>query len=162
MVDANNKGSQMLATARRALLRAAAMLPVAAIAFASGAYGQTATPAPNGKHRLVIQVTDNDPARWTMVLNNTKNAQEDVGGADKIDLEIVAYGPGINMLKKDSPVGDRIAALVKSGVKVVGCENTMKGMHLSKDEMLTTVGYVPAGVTELMKKQQEGWAYIRP
>jgi hypothetical protein len=38
----------------------------------------------------------------------------------------------------------------------------MKGFKLSKDEMLPTVGYVPAGVTELMKKQEEGWAYLRP
>ena len=136
--------------ARRSLLLAAALLP-----FASHAQGDK-------KHRLVIQVTDNDPARWGMVLNNTKNAQDDVGGADKIDIEIVAYGPGINMFKKDSPVGDRIAQLAKSGVTFAGCENTMKGYKLSKDEMLTTISYVPAGVTELMKKQEQGWTYLRP
>ena len=150
----------MTTTTRRTALRAAALLPLAAALCATGAYAQTAAPA--HKHRLVIQVTDNDPARWTMVLNNTKNAQEDVGGPDKIDIEIVAYGPGINMLKSDSPVGNRIGDLVKTGVKVVACENTMKGLKLSKDEMLTTIGYVPAGVTELMKKQEQGWTYLRP
>ena len=147
----------MTTAARRTLLRAAALLPLAAMGFATTARAQTAR-----KHRLVIQVTDNDPARWNMILNNTKNAQEDVGGADKIDLEIVAYGPGINMLKGDSPVGERIAEMAKTGVKFVGCENTMKGFKMSKAEMLPTIGYVPAGVTELMKKQEEGWAYIRP
>jgi hypothetical protein len=139
-------------------IRRSTLLALFALA-ALPAFAQTAAPA---RHRLVIQVTDNDPARWTMVLNNTKNAQEDVGGADKIDIEIVAYGPGINMFKKDSPVGERIADLAKTGVKFAGCENTMKGMKLSKDEMLTTVGYVPAGVTELMKKQEQGWTYLRP
>lgn len=148
-------------TPRRSLLQIAVLVPLLALA-AAGTHAQTATWAPNGKHRLVIQVTDNDPARWAMVLNNTKNAQVDMGGADKIDIEIVTYGPGINMLKKDSSVGDRIAELVKSGVQVVGCENTMKNMNLSKADMLTTIGYVPAGVTELMKKQEQGWAYIRP
>ena len=83
-------------------------------------------------------------------------------GPDKIDLEIVAYGPGINMLKKDSPVASRIAEMVKSGVVIVGCQNTMKGLNLTKDDMLPVIGYVPAGVTEVMKKQEEGWAYIRP
>lgn len=149
----------MTAIDRRSLLRAAALLPFAGLGVAS-ARAQTA--ASEKKHRLVIQVTDNDPARWTMVLNNTRNAQVDMGGPEKIDIEIVAYGPGIYMLKKESPVGERIGELVRSGVQVVACENTMKGLKLSKDEMLTTVGYVPAGVTELMKKQEEGWAYLRP
>src|SRR3954462_8645869 len=98
---------------RRSLVLAAALVPLLARAQSEAK-----------KHRLVIQVTDNDPARWTMVLNNTKNAQVDVGGADKIDIEIVNYGPGINMLKAGSPVADRIAELVQSGVKVVACENT--------------------------------------
>jgi hypothetical protein len=149
---------QTTTTSRRTLLRTATLLPLAALALSAHAQ----TTAQPRKHRLIIQVTDNDPARWNMVLNNTKNAQDDVGGADKIEIEIVAYGPGINMLKKESIVGERIADAVKSGVKIVGCENTMKGFKLSKDEMLPTVGYVPAGVTELMKKQEEGWAYLRP
>ena len=150
----------MPSLSRRFLLRTAALFAFAALIAPPSAQAQT-TPAAH-KNRLVIQVTDNDPARWTMILNNTKNAQDDVGGADKIDIEIVAYGPGINMLKNDSSVGARVADAVKSGVKIVGCENTMKGLKLSKDEMLPTVGYVPAGITELMKKQQEGWAYVRP
>jgi hypothetical protein len=147
----------MSVTSRRALLRTAMLLPLAMLA--STTHAQGATPK---RHRLVIQVTDNDPARWNMILNNTRNAQEDVGGADKIDIEIVAYGPGIYMLKGDSPVGGRVTEAIKNGVKIVGCENTMKGMKLSKDEMLPVIGYVPAGVTELMKRQEEGWAYIRP
>src|SRR4051812_42979431 len=90
--------AMQLAT-RRSILRTAAMLPLAALAF-TPVFAQTAAAA-GKKHRLVIQVTDNDPARWMMVLNNTKNAQVDVGGADKIDIEIVTYGPGINMVKGD-------------------------------------------------------------
>lgn len=145
---------------RRHIVRVASAVPLGALAFTLGAHAQT--PAQGGRHRLVIQVTDNDPARWNMVLNNTKNAQDDVGGPDRIDIEIVAYGPGINMLKADSPVGARVSEAVKSGVKVVGCENTMKAFKLQKGEMLPTIGYVPAGITELMKKQQEGWSYVRP
>lgn len=150
----------MPAPSRRHLL-AVLLLPLATSAVGV-AHAQASPPPAGGKHRLVFQVTDNDPARWTMVLNNVRNAQVDVGGADKIDIEIVSYGPGISMLKKDSPVGDRINELVKSGVQVVGCENTMAAFKMSKDEMLASIGYVPAGVTELMKKQQQGWAYIRP
>lgn len=149
----------MSTTSRRAML-AAWMLPLAGVLFAPAAISQSA--APTRKHRLLINVSDNDPAKWNMILNNAKNAQEDVGGADKIDIQIVAYGPGIYMLKGDSPVGARIDEIVKTGVKVVGCENTMKVFKMEKAEMRPTISYVPAAVTEIMRKQEEGWAYIRP
>jgi intracellular sulfur oxidation DsrE/DsrF family protein len=145
---------------RRTVLRSAALLSLLAVALVPGLQAQTGTPPQ--KYRLLIQVSDNDPARWNMVMNNVRNAQADVGGADKIDLEIVAYGPGISMLKSESPVGAQIADLVKSGVKVVGCENTMKAVNLTKAQMLPTIGYVPAAVTEIMKKQMEGWPQVRP
>ncbi|RYG14297.1 MAG: hypothetical protein EON92_02630 [Burkholderiales bacterium] len=110
---------------------------------------------------IVIQVSDNDPAKWNLALNNAKNLQDDVGAAN-VDIEIVAYGPGINMLKMDSPAAARLADAAKSNIKVVACENTMRGQKLTKDDMLAGIGYVPAGVTEIMKKQNEGWAYLRP
>jgi uncharacterized protein len=90
-----------------------------------------------------------------------KNVQDDLGG-DAIELEIVAYGPGIGMLKADSPVGKRVAEALKSGVKVVACENTMRGQKLGIADMLPNLGYVPAGVVELMARQRDGYAYIRP
>ncbi|MBI2729014.1 MAG: DsrE family protein [Polaromonas sp.] len=113
------------------------------------------------RNRIVIQVSDNDPAKWNLALNNAKNLQEDVGAAN-VDIEIVAYGPGIGMLKLESPTGSRIADAMKANVKVIACENTMRGQKLTKDDMLPAISYVPAGVTEIMKKQTEGWAYLRP
>ena len=110
---------------------------------------------------IVIQVSDNDPAKWNLALNNAKNLQDDVGAAN-VEIEIVAYGPGISMLKLESPTGSRIADAAKAGIKVTACENTMRGQKLSKDDMLAGISYVPAGVTEIMKKQHEGWAYLRP
>ena len=61
-----------------------------------------------------------------------------------------------------SPVAARVASALQSNIRVVACENTMAGQHLQKSDMLPEIGYVPAGVVELMKKQQQGWAYIRP
>ena len=110
---------------------------------------------------IVIQVSDNDPAKWNLALNNAKNLQDDVGAAN-VEIEIVAYGPGIGMLKLESPTGSRIADAAKAGVKISACENTMRAQKLSKDDMLAGISYVPAGVTEIMKKQHEGWAYLRP
>ncbi|RYG10117.1 MAG: hypothetical protein EON92_13325 [Burkholderiales bacterium] len=110
---------------------------------------------------IVIQMSDNDPAKWNLALNNAKNLQDDVGAAN-VDIAIVAYGPGIGMLKLESPTGARIADAMKANVRVVACENTMRGQKLTKDDMLPAIAYVPAGVTEIMKKQQDGWAYLRP
>jgi len=115
-----------------------------------------------GKNKAVFQVSDADPQKWNLALNNAKNVQDDLGGSDAVDLEIVVYGPGIGMLKADSPVAKRIADALASGVKVVACENTMRAQKLVYADMLPSIGYVPAGVVELMKKQQQGYAYIRP
>ena len=66
------------------------------------------------------------------------------------------------MLKAESVVGNRIGEALGSGVKVVACENTMRNAKLSKDDMLNGIGYVGAGVVEIMQRQQQGWAYLRP
>jgi intracellular sulfur oxidation DsrE/DsrF family protein len=137
-----------------------ALLPVAAtLAFvAPAAFAQSGPP----RAKAVFQVSDADPKKWNLALNNVRNALDDYGGAEAVELEIVAYGPGIGMLKGDSSVAARVAQAVKSGVKVVACENTMKAQKLVYADMLPTIGFVPAGVVELIKKQQQGWAYIRP
>jgi uncharacterized protein len=113
------------------------------------------------KERLVIQVSDADTGKWNLALNNAKNVQQ-AFGADKVDIEIVTYGPGIGMLKMDSVIANRIDESKKAGIEIVACQNTMKNMKLTNDDMLPNTSYVPSGVVELIKKQQEGYAYIRP
>jgi hypothetical protein len=128
-----------------------------ALAIATTAVAADAAPA----NRIVVQVSDNDPGKWNLALNNAKNIQTDLG-AGNVAIEIVAYGPGINMLKMDSPVAGRVDEALGAGVKVVACENTMRNAKLTKVDMMNNVGYVPAGVVEIMQKQQQGWAYLRP
>jgi intracellular sulfur oxidation DsrE/DsrF family protein len=113
------------------------------------------------KNRVVFQVSDPEPAKWNLALNNVRNLQTELPD-DESDIEVVVYGPGIGMLKADSPVASRIADTLKNGVKVVACENTMKGMRLTYADMLPSIGYVPAGVVEIMRKQQQGYSYLRP
>jgi len=145
--------------ARHSGLFAAALL-VSCLCFGAGtaiAQGQSTAQ----RSRVVIQVSDAEPAKWNLALNNARNIQTDMGAAN-VDIEIVAYGPGIGMLKSDSVVGNRVDEAGKAGVKVVACENTMHGQKLTPADMLNGIGYVPAGVVELMQRQQQGWAYIRP
>jgi hypothetical protein len=112
-------------------------------------------------NKLVMQVSDNDPAKWNLALNNAKNVQTDLG-AQNVVIEIVAYGPGINMLKADSVAANRVAEAMGAGVMVIACENTMTNQKLDKNSMMNGIGYVKAGVVEIMQKQQAGWAYLRP
>lgn len=76
--------------------------------------------------------------------------------------EIVVYGPGIGMLKAGSPVAQRVAEALGKNVKVVACENTMKAQKITYDDMLPKIGYVPAGVVQLIQRQADGYAYIKP
>ena len=120
-----------------------------------------ALPALAADQKVVLQVSDNDEGKWNLALNNAKNLQSALG-KDKVDIEIVVYGPGIGMLKAESTVGNRIADAGTTGVKVVACENTMKAQKLVRADMLDGIGYVPGGVVEIMERQKQGWAYIRP
>jgi intracellular sulfur oxidation DsrE/DsrF family protein len=144
----------------RSARQALAALTLAAIAIA-GTVGPSAQSLSAQRNRVVIQVSDADPAKWNLALNNARNLQSDLG-VGNVDIEIVAYGPGIGMLKLDSPVANRVGEAGAAGVKVVACEITMKGQKLIRADMLDGIGFVPAGVVELMSRQQQGWAYIRP
>lgn len=143
-----------------------ALAAVALVALACGvqpvrAAGPAASVDPAAKARLVIQVSDADPKKWALALNNAKNVQTDLG-RQNVEIEIVAYGPGLGMLKFDSEVGGRIAEAIGEGVQVIACENTMTNNKLTRDDMLPKIGYAKAGVVEIMNRQREGWAYIRP
>lgn len=141
---------------KRRTLALALALGSAALLTTGCAY----TPA-RQKTQVVLQVSDSDPAKWNLALNNARNAQVDLG-ADKVDIEIVAYGPGINMLKFDAVTANRVGEAVKNGVKIVACENTMTAQKIVKADMHPAVTYVPAGVVHIMQRQHQGWAYVRP
>lgn len=111
------------------------------------------------EHKVMLQVSDNDEAKWNLALNNAKNLQA-AFGKDNVEIEIVVFGPGIGMLKAESTVGNRIQDA--GGVKLIACENTMKAQKLQRDDMLDGIAYVPAGVAEITTRQKQGWAYIRP
>ena len=138
---------------KRRSLFAFLALPAALPAFAQQ--------KPAVKQRVIFQVSDNDKAKWDLALNNARNVQADLG-KDNVQIEIVAYGPGLGMLKAESAVAPRLAGALDDSVGLVACENTMKNTKVTRADMYPGIGYVMAGVTHIMKRQQEGWSYIRP
>ena len=133
---------------------------LSAVAVVLLAAGCSMTNPLASRDQVVFQVSSDDAKTWNLALNNAKNVQSAKGTA--AEVEIVVYGPGIGMLKADAVVANRVSEAVKSGVKVVACQNTMRGQKLTPADMNADIGYVPAGVIELMAKQQAGWSYIRP
>ncbi len=111
--------------------------------------------------KLVIQVSDAEPAKWNLALNNARNVQEELG-AKNVEIEIVAYGPGLGMLKKDAVTSGRIDEASLAGIKVVACENTMRNLKLTRADIHAAASYAPSGVVQLMQRQSQGWSYIRP
>jgi len=111
--------------------------------------------------KVVIQVSDNDSAKWNLALNNARNIQNALG-KDKVRVEIVAFGPGINMLKFDSVVGNRLTEAANDGVFIAACANTMKAQPLAPADMAPAATIVPSGVVEIINREREGYSYLRP
>jgi intracellular sulfur oxidation DsrE/DsrF family protein len=119
-----------------------------------------AAPAESHRERAIFAVSDADPQKWNLTLGNIGNAIEGLG-ADSADIELVVYGPGIAMLKKDSPVAARLATAMQNGVRIAACQNSMRGFGLSASDLAPGVGVVPSGVVELIHRQHAGYAYVR-
>ncbi len=111
--------------------------------------------------RLLIQISDENPKVWGLALSNARNVRHDLG-PDKVQLEIVVYGPAIRMLEAESDWRDRVTQVIDEGIRVIACENTMASMKLNRDDMLGGVEFVKTGLAHVMRRQLEGWAYARP
>lgn len=115
-------------------------------------------------HKLVIQVSTDDVQTQKVALNNAVNLQK-LYGLDNVVIEIVAYGPGLNILTQHSVVASRVESLAMQEITFSACENTMKTVKQKTGNapvLLEGVGTVNAGVARIMELQQQGYAYIRP
>ena len=141
----------------------AAVLLLALIGNGAAGEGKT--------HRIAIQVDQNDPQVMNMALNNAGNVIDYYRARNEdVDVEIVAYGPGLNMLRTDtSPVTDRIKRLKDMAfpgkIQFSACNNTKQGMEKVEGRTIALVPeatVVPSGVVRLMELQEQGWSYVRP
>ncbi|GAB4410346.1 MAG: hypothetical protein OHK0032_06080 [Thermodesulfovibrionales bacterium] len=134
------------------------LVAVSAVMF----FGIDRASAKDIQHRLLIQVSDDNPKTMNLALNNAMNIIKAVG-QDNVEIEIVAYGPGLNLvLQKNEAIRDRVLSMQSYGVRFVACGNTMKNLKVSESELVKGVSIVEAGVLEIMEKQEKGWSYVRP
>jgi len=142
----------------------------AAIAAIVVLHGQArAAEADKKAHRLVIQVTENDPAVMRLALSNAVNVTQYYGElGEEVEIEIVAYGPGLHMLRDDtSTVKARLKSMTESlvGVVFTACGNTIETMEKTEGKPIPIVPQakiVKTGVARIMELQEQGWSYVRP
>jgi intracellular sulfur oxidation DsrE/DsrF family protein len=150
----------------RGFLHRLATIALMSMAFIS------ASPAAGGKpHHIATQIDQNDPQVMNLVLNNATNVIEYYRTRNEdVDIDIVAYGPGLHMLRADtSPVQDRVKRLkdmvFPGKIQFSACNNTKQGMEKAEGHaipILADATVVPSGVVHLMELQEQGWSYVRP
>jgi uncharacterized protein len=121
------------------------------------------------EHRLILQVNTNDPAAMNLALNNAMNVTQnyrDLG--EKVQIEVVTFGPGLHMLRDDtSPVKARIEAMALSAPEVSfkACGNTQENMGKAENKTIPIIPQaqvVKSGVVRVMELEEQGWTYVKP
>lgn len=111
-------------------------------------------------YRVVVQVTDLTPDKLPLAITNGERLIQEFGKDTQV--EVVVFGDAISLLSfstADAPVLD---SAFSHGIHVEACENSMKAHHLKKADMYPGVEFVPAGAGEIVRREAEGWQYLRP
>jgi intracellular sulfur oxidation DsrE/DsrF family protein len=120
---------------------------------------------PFAEARIVLQLGDDDAKTQARVISVANNLIKHYGGPDFVEIEIVAYGPGISLLYPDNANADRIASLVVNEVKLVGCMNTVETITRKtgkKPDLIPATIPVKTGVAHLVERTGQGYVVIRP
>lgn len=114
------------------------------------------------KYRVVFHLDEGNRSRVRMAFGNAENLINDMGQG-KVEVAMVMNGEGVTaLLKAPGLYKKEIETLAEKGVVFFACSNSLSMFHLSEDALLEVVQVVPAGVSELARRQANGWAYIRP
>jgi uncharacterized protein len=134
-------------------------LSVAALALVA-VFGAVSQAAHSPKHRVVFQMTEPEGASWEMLVAHVDSMRSALS-KDGTQVEVVFFGPGLNMLlKKNSAYEERLKRLADSGVTLAACQNAMRFMKVTTEDLFPFASQVDSGVAELVRKQDAGWAYI--
>jgi intracellular sulfur oxidation DsrE/DsrF family protein len=137
-------------------------LAIAAAAITLPAFAQTEQKAAQtAKHKVVFELNAPEPSGWDQLFNNVRNVQK-IFEKDGVQVEIVFFGKGLPMLLKTN---EKYAARLKeahdAGVILGACQNTMRAMKIKSEDLFPFSTEVDSGVAELVRKQEEGFKYIK-
>ena len=143
-------------------------IALAVLIFFAGAWcGRSAIGAGKStkKHRVVIQVSSDDPKNWDLTLNNVYNIIAGAG-ANNVDIQVVAYGPGLSIFKKrNEEIAERLAQykqICPLGLRLNSCGVTMKKAGVTQQDLSPGVETTASGILRIIELQEQGYTYIRP
>ncbi|MGN7611938.1 DsrE family protein [Magnetococcales bacterium HHB-1] len=115
------------------------------------------------QYKIIIQVSEDSVDRLNQAVNNASHFL-DRFGYQHVEIKIIVLGAGVLTLRSITPypLPDRIKYLHRLGVAILADQPAMKKAHLKPTDMLPEVRYIESGLVEIIEKQREGWAYIRP
>ncbi len=119
---------------------------------------------PFADQKFVLQISDMDPDKQTLVLNVAGNIIK-AYGQDRADVEIVAFGPGLRLLFAENSNADRIAGLTESGVRFAACNNTISNMTKilgSAPKLNPNATVVPGGIVRIKELADLGYLLVKP
>jgi len=113
-------------------------------------------------YQAIYQLDTNNPKIIEKAIRNINNALTDPRLAGKITVELVAFSGGTDAYLMGSPYEAALKDLVKKGVIVAQCNNTLKERKLSRKQLYDFIAIVPSGNGELIIRQAQGWSVIKP
>jgi len=119
---------------------------------------------PFAEKKVVLQISDADPFKQTLVLNVANNLIKHYG-QDRVNVEIVAFGPGMKLLVAKNKNKQRVSSLSDQGVTFSACSNTIKAMTKKAGKPIKlsqAAKAVPAGVVQIMDLVGNGYTLIKP
>jgi len=139
---------------------------IAAVGLLLGGFSAPATAAdkPFAQEKVVLQISDPNPFKQTLVLNVAHNILKHYG-QDRVTVEIVAFGPGLRLLMKNNSNKGRVASLAGAGVRFSACENTIHAFtkKLGHAPVLNSHAVkVSAGVVRIIDLVKQGYTLVKP
>jgi intracellular sulfur oxidation DsrE/DsrF family protein len=111
------------------------------------------------EHKIVFQLTTGDTTAHKQLIKQFNNI---LSVSPSIKIEVVCHGAGLDMLISDKTiVEDKIKLLSEKGVVFNACEFSIKERKVDRTKIILVAGFVPAGIIEIVSKQEQGWSYIK-
>ncbi|WP_121356458.1 DsrE family protein [Flavisolibacter nicotianae] len=114
------------------------------------------------EYKALYILNQSDDKKIRGIIRNINNALADPRLKGKLQVELVAFGDGVEMYRKTAHYDTLLTALQNKGVILAQCENTVRERHISKEELWPFVSYVPSGNGEIIIRQYQGWAIVHP
>lgn len=109
--------------------------------------------------RVIFQVCEPTAEAHETALRNIRNTIADLG--EDTDAAVVAHGPGIGLVTGATGYQAQVGDIATRGVEILAWQNTLDRLAIPKEDLLPAVEVVSAGIAEIVRRQNEGWGYVR-